>query len=318
MSAPNDFMESLGLLALGSRLRRLSDRIVSEGTEVYQTYGVTDFEPRWMPLFRLLAARGPITVRDAAQTLRLSHAAVSQVADAMEKGGLVQCKKDKQDARCRYMELTDAGRRMEGRLAPIWLDIEAALRGAAGPSDLLATLSRIEQALDTQRFVTRVNAAECARAVRVEPYRPAWAPAFKALNLAWLNRYFRVEAVDEQVLSAPEVEILRPGGAILFAVLRDEPIGTCALIKLEGDQYELSKMAVDPGYQGLGIGKKLMAAALEKATELRASKVTLVTNSKLEPAVAMYHRFGFQVTHSGPHPKYERGDLVMELPVQPV
>ena len=30
---------------------------------------------------------------------------------------------------------------------------------------------------------------------------------FKRLNVAWLQRYFRVEPIDEQVLSNPEREI---------------------------------------------------------------------------------------------------------------
>ena len=64
-----DFINDLGLLILGSRLRRLSDRIMASGQDVYRNLDI-DFEPRWFPVFRLLADNEPMTVGVCAPTAR--------------------------------------------------------------------------------------------------------------------------------------------------------------------------------------------------------------------------------------------------------
>lgn len=48
-------------------------------------------------------------------------------------------------------------------------------------------------------------------------FEPAYRDHFRRLNLAWLERYFQIEPIDERVLGNPEVEILATGGEILFA-----------------------------------------------------------------------------------------------------
>ena len=39
---------------------------------------------------------------------------------------------------------------------------------------------------------------------------------FKSLNLEWLDRYFKVEPIDELVLNNPEREIVDKGGFIFM------------------------------------------------------------------------------------------------------
>ena len=56
---------------------------------------------------------------------------------------------------------------------------------------------------------------------------------------------FRVEPIDEEVLSRPARDTAR-GGAILLARYRGAIVGTCALLSAGGRRFELSKMAVTP------------------------------------------------------------------------
>ena len=58
-----------------------------------------------------------------------------------------------------------------------------------------------------------------ANGLTVISFDPALRDEFRRLNVAWLERYFNVEPIDEQVLGDPEGEILAPGGEILFALL---------------------------------------------------------------------------------------------------
>jgi len=112
------------------------------------------------------------------------------------------------------------------------------------------------------------------------------------------------------VLSRP-LEILREGGAIFLARYQDEIVGTCALLKAGEGRYELSKMAVTSRHQGLGIGRRLLEAAVAAYRSLAARELFLESNSKLKPAIALYESAGF-VHAPRPAPShYERSDVYM-------
>ncbi len=107
---------------------------------------------------------------------------------------------------------------------------------------------------------------------------------FKNLNIAWLQKYFFVESIDEEMLSDPKQYIIDKGGYIFFAMLDKEVAGTFALMKVEGDIYELAKMAVDKKFQGQKIGNKMMEFAIEKVKSIGAKKLILYSNTMLGPA----------------------------------
>lgn len=315
MNDHNDFINELGLLALGSRLRRLSDRIMASGMEIYSSREI-DFEPRWFVLYRLLASRGPLTVGACARALGQTHAAVSQTVRAMSEQGIAVSHRDPKDERRRLLELTDQGRALAPKMAEVWDDIEGSVQDLVsyGGVDILAAIEGIEQALDVASLDKRVANRQSARqmdTVEIIDFQPEYRDNFRTLNLEWLEKYFVVEPVDHEVLENPE-GILKDGGAVLFARFDDQIVGTCALQK-QGDEWELTKMAVTETLRGRKIGKTLALAAIERARTLGAKALFLVTNSSLTPAVTLYRTLGFRVTHCGQHPKYERGDLTMEM-----
>jgi ribosomal protein S18 acetylase RimI-like enzyme len=149
--------------------------------------------------------------------------------------------------------------------------------------------------------------------VRIVAYDPRWRGDFLRLNVEWLERWFVVEDIDRAVLSDPESHILEGGGKILFAVDgADRALGTVALLH-EGDGvYELTKMAVDPGARGLGIGRRLMEAALAAWRALDGRELFLESSSRLAPALALYESVGFRhrpAPRPGSH--YARADVYM-------
>jgi ribosomal protein S18 acetylase RimI-like enzyme len=149
-------------------------------------------------------------------------------------------------------------------------------------------------------------------ALRIVPFDPALREHFYQLNEAWLRKYFYVEEIDHRVLSNPEAEILQSGGAILFAMLGDVVVGTCALLHESDGVYELTKMAVDEQRQGLGIGRALMEAAIAEFRQRRGGKLFLETNSKLTPAVRLYESMGFEHQPSiKPDSHYDRANVYM-------
>lgn len=149
--------------------------------------------------------------------------------------------------------------------------------------------------------------------IRIVAFEPRWRGDFARLNLEWLERWFEVEPVDRDVLSAPESRILADGGQILFAVDADDvAIGTLAL-RHEGDGvYELTKMAVAPGRRGEGIGRLLIDAALAWYREARGRALFLESSSRLASAIRLYERAGFvhrPAPRAGSH--YARADVHM-------
>ena len=148
--------------------------------------------------------------------------------------------------------------------------------------------------------------------VSIVNYSPEFKQAFRDLNYEWINKYFKVEASDLKMLENPETYILAPGGAILIALYHGEPVGTSALIKMENGTYELAKMSVAPNMQGKKIGLRLGEAVIEKAKELKASKLFLETNSTLKPALSLYKKLGFSEV-SGLSSPYDRCNVQMEL-----
>lgn len=149
--------------------------------------------------------------------------------------------------------------------------------------------------------------------IRIEDYRDAHAKAFERLNTQWLERHFTVEDIDRRVLADPRTYILEPGGHILCAVdASGEVVGVVAMIAEGNGVFELTKMAVDPDVQGLGIGRKLMRAALDWYHRQDAAQLFLESNLKLTPALTLYESVGF-VHHPAPRPgsHYDRADVYM-------
>ena len=134
--------------------------------------------------------------------------------------------------------------------------------------------------------------------------------AFTRLNLAWIDRYFQVEASDRKVLDQP-ARIIADGGFVLTLVDEGEVVGCCALLRNGERSFELAKMAVDPAVQGRGLGDRLMLAAVAQARSAGADRLDLLTSSKLTVALALYRKHGFEQLPQTCHADYARCDVVM-------
>jgi ribosomal protein S18 acetylase RimI-like enzyme len=147
--------------------------------------------------------------------------------------------------------------------------------------------------------------------VKIIPFSTELKEPIKTLNLEWLNKYFKVEPKDEKVLSDPQAEIIDKGGMIFYAQYNSQIIGTVSLLKIDDITFELTKMAVSDGNQGLGIGKKLMEHCLIEAKTKGIQKLILYSNRKLLPAIHLYESFGF-IEIPVEAGVYERADIKME------
>jgi GNAT superfamily N-acetyltransferase/DNA-binding MarR family transcriptional regulator len=312
-----DYLDQLGCLAIGSRLKRLSERFNQEVAIIYKQQGI-DFEPRWFPVFHYLSL-GEAAIMDIAKAIEVTHPAVNQTASELLSARLIEQVTDPNDKRRRLLSLSKKGKKLFNDTQPSWRALKVSINESIEDSgqNLLTAISELERALDgkslPERFAQNLDSLN-ERKVTIVDFQSAYRDQFRLLNEAWITSYFELEAADREILNAPE-KIIEAGGAVLFAQLGEKIVGTCALLKSHADVFELAKMAVDENYQGMGIGQKLLEAAIARARGLGAIKLTLETNAKLKSAVALYRKAGFQTaTSSGS--KYARVDLVMELSLE--
>jgi ribosomal protein S18 acetylase RimI-like enzyme len=315
MPASLGFYERTGNAALGSRLRRLSETVTRDAAKLYAHYGVP-LHPKWFPVFFVLADGAGKTVTAIAQEIGHSHPSVSRIVREMRRHGLL-VERGAKDRRKTVVRLSAKGRAARVRLDEQFADVRQAIEKASAEArhDIWEALAEWEYLLQQRSLLRRVldeKRIRESRDVRVVDYQPAHEEAFRRLNEAWITKYFVIEASDRKVLDAPDRHILRKGGHILVATLADQVVGVCALLKMEDGRFELAKMAVEPEFQGRGIGLLLGQAAVARARELGAPYVYLESNTKLRPAIALYEKLGFRKVVRRPSP-YARSNIQMEL-----
>jgi len=149
--------------------------------------------------------------------------------------------------------------------------------------------------------------------LEIIPFESKYAPAFKALNIAWIRKHFHVEPMDIRYLENCQKSIVDQGGYIFFAKYMENIVGCFAFIRLNSSVYELGKMAVDTEYQGLKIGQKLLSFGIDFAKKKNWGKIVLYSSTKLDTALHIYKKKGFKEVVMETNVAYERSNIKMEM-----
>jgi DNA-binding MarR family transcriptional regulator/GNAT superfamily N-acetyltransferase len=313
-----EFFKLVGKKAIGSRLRMLTDRITEDAAGIYNLYNI-DLQPKWFPVFYTLSQGEEKTITGIAQEIGHSHPSVSKIIAEMIAKDLVKERKDGTDGRRNMVSLSGKGRAYTDQIQQQYEDVEAAIEAISSQAtqDLWKAIEEWEYLLEQKSLLRRVSEQKKSREskdVEIVDYSTKYATAFRDLNEQWISTYFKMEQADYKSLDDPEGYILRNGGQILVALYNNEPVGVCALIKMNDGEhdFELAKMAVSPSARGKNIGWLLGQSALERARELGGKKVYLESNTILKPAINLYHKLGFQKIVGHPTP-YERCNIQMSV-----
>ncbi|MEO0758020.1 MAG: bifunctional helix-turn-helix transcriptional regulator/GNAT family N-acetyltransferase [Cyanobacteria bacterium J06648_16] len=311
-----DFYQQAGKMALGTRLRRLSEKLMADATQIYALYEVP-LDPKWLPVFYMLSHQPEASITEIAQSVGHSHPSISQIVKEMKRQDLVTTNKSAKDARVNVARLSEKGRSLIPKAEKQFSDVAASVEALLSEAqyDLWKAVEEAEYLLSEASFYERVKALRKRRetgAVEIVDYTPQFAADFKRLNYEWIEQYFVVEETDRLYLENPEEKILQPGGHIFMAQYRDDVVGTCALVKLDENTYELAKMGVTANVRGKGIGWLLGQAAVTKARAMGAQTLFLESNTRLEPAIQLYKKLGFKKITGEPSP-YERCNIQMRL-----
>ena len=316
-----EYFNRTGKMAVGSRLRLLTDIITEDAARIYQLYSI-NIQPKWFPVLYVLSNSDAMTITEIAKEISHSHPSVSKIINELMQSGYVKEKEDKRDGRRNRVQLSAKGKEMMKKMEQPYMDVSKAIEdlSAQTRNDLWKAIEEWEYLLEQKSLFARVREQKKKREsddIRIVDYLPKYKKAFKELNAEWINAFFKMEETDLKALDNPKGYILDKGGYILFALYNDVPVGVCALIKMKDTEYsfEMAKMAVSPAMQGKGIGELLGKAVIEKAKKAGASKLYLESNTVLKPAITLYEKLGFKKVAARPTP-YARSNIQMELTIK--
>ncbi|MCU0338738.1 MAG: helix-turn-helix domain-containing GNAT family N-acetyltransferase [Spirosomaceae bacterium] len=315
-----NFYNDIGPIAIGSRLRMLSELITENAREIYKLYDVA-LETHWFPVFYALSKGQEKSITALAEEVGQSHPAVIKTLKQMAAADFIQERKDEADGRKNLIRLSEKGKETALKIESQYTDVGSAIEeiNAQSNHDLWRAIGEWEFLLQHKSLFRRTQEHRKRREsqeVQIVAYEPQYQKAFRDLNEEWISQYFKMEEPDYRSLDNPQGYILDQGGHIFVALHQGEPVGVCALIKMNDPDYdyELAKMAVSPKAQGKSIGWLLGQAVIHKAKALGARKLFLESNTVLAPAINLYHKLGFVKVGNRPSP-YERADIQMELTV---
>jgi DNA-binding MarR family transcriptional regulator len=144
-----DVVKELGYLTLGTRLKRLGERLQAQ-TEILLKHAAVDLPASHFPVLASLELLGALSVGELTEAVGISQPGVTRLLDRLQAEGLVQSTQLAGDRRVRTVSLTKSGRQLISRAKrTAWPMIEAAVADACvGPAQpVLALLSALEEAL---------------------------------------------------------------------------------------------------------------------------------------------------------------------------
>jgi DNA-binding MarR family transcriptional regulator len=144
-----DVVKDFGYLTLGTRLKRLGERLQAQ-TQVLLKQAGLGVPASHFPVLGALDRLGALSVGELTEALGVSQPGVTRMLDKLETEGLVQSVQSEDDRRVRTIALSKSGRQVVTRAKrTAWPVIEAAVAdactGAARP--LLAVLAAFETSL---------------------------------------------------------------------------------------------------------------------------------------------------------------------------
>ncbi|WP_137904043.1 MarR family winged helix-turn-helix transcriptional regulator [Chryseobacterium sp. 2VB] len=144
-----------GILAISTRLHRLSEQLRKDGALIYKAFGI-DFELKWFPVIFTIYKKEIASVVEIANEIGYTHPSTITLLKEIEKQELIQWEKDKQDERKRLFKLTLKGQELIEKMKPVW-ELMSQILGdiADNKNNLLTAIDEAEEKIASQSFYQR-------------------------------------------------------------------------------------------------------------------------------------------------------------------
>ena len=138
---------------------------------------------------------------------------------------------------------------------------------------------------------------------------PDW-PHWEALRRLVLGAFSFMEGRIDPPSSAHRLTVedmaAQARDGEVWAVMEGDAPVACIFLAPRPSCLYLGKLAVDPGRQGTGLGRRLVALAEERARALGLPALELQSRVELTEIHAIFARLGFARTGETAHPGYDR------------
>lgn len=150
-----NIIDESGILAISTRLQRLSEQLRKDGALLYKSYGI-DFEPKWFPVIYTLHHKKVLSVVEIANEIGYTHPSTISLLKELETQKLISSKKDKVDERKRLLMLTPKGQELILKMKPVWDIMSTVLNEIAdNQNNLLQAINEAENKIMHQSFLQR-------------------------------------------------------------------------------------------------------------------------------------------------------------------
>lgn len=150
-----NIIDESGILAISTRLQRLSEQLRKDGALFYKSYGI-DFEPKWFPVVYTLHHKEVLSVVEIANEIGYTHPSTISLLKELEKQKLIRSKKDKVDERKRLILLTPKGQELIIKMKPVWDVMSSVLKEITdNQNNLLQAINEAENKIKNQSFLQR-------------------------------------------------------------------------------------------------------------------------------------------------------------------
>jgi DNA-binding MarR family transcriptional regulator len=151
-------IDESGLLAISTRLQRLSEQLRKDGALIYKANGIS-FEPKWFPVIYTLHHKPVLSVVELAAEIGYTHPSTISLLKELEKEKLIKSMKDKQDERKRLLKLSDKGKVLVEQMQPVWQIMVAAIAEITDTrNNLMKAITEVERRLKEKSFLERARA----------------------------------------------------------------------------------------------------------------------------------------------------------------
>ena len=155
-----DVVRSLGYLCLGTRMKRIGERLQAETQRIMDTLDVP-VQAGQYPLLGAVDRLGPLTVGELAEAIGVTQPGATRAAGQLVKAGLLDMRSGRDDQRMRILSLTASGQKLvDDAKRDVWPHIEAAVADLCGElsGPLLDQLAGVEDGLAETPLVARSGA----------------------------------------------------------------------------------------------------------------------------------------------------------------
>lgn len=160
-----DVVRALGFLCMGSRLRRIGERLQADTQQIIGEAGL-GIQAGQYPFLAAIDRAGPLTIGELAQAVGISQPGATRTVIQLLELGFVDMQPAPGDQRRRLVSLTSAGQELvDYSKAEVWPNIAAAVTELCGDLDgpILDQLAAIEDRLAEAPLSRRTPHTEHAK-----------------------------------------------------------------------------------------------------------------------------------------------------------